>query len=39
MPGIVDPAFRSDEPGDDLLIGVNRDRSFQEMFPNLSGSG
>ena len=38
MPGIVDPAFRSDEPGNYLLIGVNRDRSFQEMFSDLAGS-
>jgi hypothetical protein len=39
MPGIVNPAFRGDEPGDNLLIGVNRNRSFQEMFSNLPGSG
>jgi hypothetical protein len=36
VPGIVNPAFGSDEPSDNLLIGVNRDRSFQEMFSNLS---
>ena len=39
VPGIVNPAFWSDKPGDNLLFGVNRDRSFQEMFSNLAGSG
>ena len=39
MPGIVNPAFRRDEPGDRLFIGINRDRSFQEMLPNFAGSG
>jgi hypothetical protein len=39
MPGIVDPAFGSDKPGDNLLIGINRNRSFQEMFSSLAGSG
>ena len=36
---IVDLAFRSDESGYYLLIGINRDRNFQEMFPDLAGSG
>jgi hypothetical protein len=39
MPGIMDPAFGCDEASDDLSIGVNRDRCFQEMFSNLAGSG
>jgi len=39
MPGIVNPAFRSDETGNYLLIGIHRDRSFQEMFSSLPGSG
>jgi len=38
VPGIVDPAFGSDEAGYHLLIGINRDRSFQEMLSNLAGS-
>jgi hypothetical protein len=38
VPGIVDPVFGSDETGDHLLIGINRDRSFQEMLLNLAGS-
>jgi len=39
VPGIVNPTFRSDEPGDHLSFGVDRDRSFQEMFPDFAGSG
>ena len=39
MPGIVNPAFRSDKTGNYLLIGIHRDRSFQEMFSSLPGSG
>jgi hypothetical protein len=39
MSGIMDPAFRSNEPGDGLFIGINRDRSFQEMLSNLTSSG
>jgi len=39
MPGIMDPAFGSDEPGDHPLLGIHRDRSFEEMLPNLAGSG
>jgi hypothetical protein len=38
MSGIMDPAFRSDEPGDYLLIDINRDRSFKEMLSDLTGS-
>lgn len=38
MPGIVDPAVRGNESSDDLLFGINRDRSFQEMFSDLTGS-
>jgi hypothetical protein len=39
MPGIMNPAFQCDEPGDNLLIGVDRDRSFQKVFSSLAGSG
>jgi len=39
MPGIMDPAFRRDESGDHPLIGIHRDRSFEEMLANLPGSG
>ena len=38
MSGIMDPAFRSDEAGNCPLIGINRDRSFLEMFSELTGS-
>jgi hypothetical protein len=38
MSGVVDTAVRGNEPGDDLLFGINRDRSFQEMFSDLTGS-
>jgi len=38
VPGIVNPAFGSDEFGDHPLIGVNRNRCFQEMLSNLPGS-
>lgn len=34
----MNPAFGSNESGDDLLIGINRDRGFQEMLSNLAGS-
>jgi hypothetical protein len=34
----VDPAFRGNEPGDDLLFGINRNRCFEEMFSDLTGS-
>jgi hypothetical protein len=39
IPGIMDPAFRSDDPGDHPQIGINLDRSFQEMLSDISGSG
>jgi hypothetical protein len=35
----MDPAFRRDESGDNLVVGINRDRGFQEMFSDLAGSG
>jgi hypothetical protein len=38
MPGIVDPAFRDDKPGQRTLIGIDRNRDFEEMFPDLTGS-
>jgi len=38
MPGIMDPAFGSDESGDHPLIGINRDRSFEEMLSDLPRS-
>ena len=38
MPGIVYPAFRGNESGDHLLIGIDGDRSFQEMFSEFPGS-
>jgi len=38
MTGIVDPAFRGNEPGNRMKIGINRDRSFDEMFSDLLGS-
>jgi len=34
----MNPAFGSNESGDDLMIGINRDRGFQEMLSNLAGS-
>ena len=39
MPGIMDPAFGRDESGDHPLIGIHRDRGFEEMLANLAGSG
>lgn len=38
MPSVVDPALRGYESGDHLLIGIDGDRSFQEMFSDLTGS-
>jgi hypothetical protein len=32
------PAVRGNEPGNLLLIGINRDRSFDEMFSDFTGS-
>jgi len=36
MLGIMDPAFRNHESGDDLLIGIYNNCGFQEMFSDLS---
>ena len=36
--GIMNPAFRYHESGNDLLIDIDNDRGFQEMFSDLSGS-
>jgi hypothetical protein len=38
MSGIVDPAVRGNKSGNHLLIGINRDRSFEEMFSDLTRS-
>ena len=38
VPDIVDTAFGSNKSGDHLLIGINRDRGFQEMLSNLASS-
>ena len=38
MPGIMDSTFRGYKSGDNLLIGIDRDRSFQEMFSEFPGS-
>ena len=38
MSGIVDPAVGCNESGDHLLIGINWDRSFQELFSDFTGS-
>jgi hypothetical protein len=35
---VVDPVFRYRESGDYLLIGINSNRSFQEMFSDFPGS-
>jgi len=37
MLGLMDPVFRDHEPGDELLIGIDSDGSFQEMFSHLAG--
>ena len=37
MLGLMDPVFGYHEPGDELLIGINSDGSFQEMFSHLTG--
>jgi len=34
----MDPAFRGKESGNHLLIDINRDRSFQEMFSDFTRS-
>jgi hypothetical protein len=38
MPGIMDSAFRYHESNDNLLIDIDNNRGFQEMFSDLSGS-
>lgn len=38
MPGIVAMAVGCNESGKLMLIGIDRDRSFREMFSNLTGS-
>jgi hypothetical protein len=35
---VMDPAFRGNKTSYNLLISINRDRCFQEMFSNLPGS-
>jgi len=35
---VVNPAFRYRESGNYLLIGIDSNRSFQEMFSDFSGS-
>ena len=37
MLGLMDPVFGYHEPGDELLIGIDSDGSFQEMFSHLAG--
>jgi len=37
MSGIVDPTVRGNKSGDYLLLGINGDRSFEEMFSELTG--
>jgi hypothetical protein len=39
MTGIVDSGIGCDKSCDSPKIGIDRDRSFEEMFPNLTGSG
>ena len=38
MSGVMDPAIRYHESDDNLLIDIDNNRSFQEMFSDLSGS-
>jgi len=38
MTDIMDPAFRDKESCNNLQIGINRDRGFQEMFSDLASS-
>jgi hypothetical protein len=38
MTGIVDSAFQGNEAGNNLKIGINRNRCFQEMFSDPAGS-
>jgi len=37
MLGFMDPVFGYHEPGDELLIGIDSDGSFQEMFSHFTG--
>jgi len=37
MLGLMDPVFGYHESGDELLIGIDSDGSFQEMFSPLTG--
>jgi len=39
MTGIVDSGIGCDKSCDSPKIGIDGDRSFEEMFPNLTGSG
>jgi len=38
MSGVMDSAFRYHESDDNLLIDIDNNRGFQEMFSDLSGS-
>jgi len=38
MSGIMDPTFGYHESGDNLLIDIDNNRGFQEMFSDLTGS-
>ena len=38
LSGIEYTTFRRDESDNDLLLGINCDRGFYEMFPDFSGS-
>jgi hypothetical protein len=38
MPGFMDAVFGDHESGDELLISIDGDRSFEEMFSHLTGS-
>jgi hypothetical protein len=37
MLGLMDPVFGYHESGDELLIGIDSDGSFQEMFSHFTG--
>lgn len=37
--GLMDPVFGNHKPGNELLVGIDDDRSFQEMFSHLTGWG
>ena len=38
MPGIMDSTVRGNKSGDNLLVCINRYRSFKEMFSEFPGS-